>query len=154
MTNWNKRFMELATFVSKWSKDKSTGTGAIICDDDKRIISIGYNGFPSGCNDEIESRHERPAKYQYTEHAERNSIYNAARIGAKTKDATIYVMWFPCTDCARAIIQSGIKKLVCKRPDFYDERWGQSFIAANEMLIECKIEIEFVEDEIKNDSPL
>ena len=61
--DWKERFIELAKHVAGWSKDKSTGVGAIIVDDDKRVVSMGYNGFPAGCDDEVESRHERPAKY-------------------------------------------------------------------------------------------
>ena len=66
-TDWDARFLELATNVSSWSKDRSTGTGAIIVDDHKDIVSIGYNGFPRGCDDDADCRHSRPAKYMYTE---------------------------------------------------------------------------------------
>lgn len=135
--DWNERFIDLADYIGNWSKDRSTGVGAVIADKEHRIISIGYNGFPTGIDDDIDSRHERPVKYTYTEHAERNAIYNAARIGVSTKGCTIYLKWFPCSRCARAIIQSGIDTLVCYKPDFTIPVWGEDFKFALEMLEEA-----------------
>ena len=146
-TDWNKRFIELTKTIAGWSKDKSIGACAIIADEDNRIVSTGYNGFPSGCNDAIPERHERPAKYLYTEHAERNAVYNAVRIGVSVKNCTMYLMWFPCADCARAIIQSGIKKLVCHKPDLDTPKWGEHFKASLEMFEETGIEVVYVEGE-------
>jgi len=144
MANWNKRFMDLSVHVSSWSKDQSTQVGAVIVDDKKTILSIGYNGFPRGCDDEKKERHERPAKYLYTEHAERNAIYNAARNGIKLDETTLYVSsLFPCVDCARAIIQSGIKKIVATKPDLEHENWGESFRVSLELFRESDVEIEF-----------
>ena len=112
--NWDDRFMGLARHVASWSKDRSTKVGAVIVDDRQRVLGLGYNGFPRGVNDDVEDRHERPAKYQWTEHAERNAIFNS--VG--TLDfCTIYIPWYPCADCARAIIQCGIKKVVAIRPE-------------------------------------
>jgi dCMP deaminase len=146
MANWNKKFIELSKHIATWSKD-STKVGTVIINNDNRIVSVGYNGFPSGCNDDIPERHERPLKYSYSEHAERNAIYNASRIGVSTKDCIIYIStMFPCDDCARAIIQSGIRKLVCYKPDFNDVRWGEKFKISYEMLTEVGIEIIYYED--------
>lgn len=142
-TDWDARFLELATNIASWSKDRSTGTGAIIVDGEKDIVSIGYNGFPRRCNDDVDSRHERPAKYMYTEHAERNSIYNCARKGISTNGCTMYLMWFPCAACARAIIQSGISRLVCYRPDMDNTKWGEDFIVAQELLEESSVEVTY-----------
>ena len=89
--NWNKRFIDLAEHISTWSKDRSTQCGAVIADKENRVVSLGYNGFPTGFNDDIDSRHESPVKYSYTEHAERNAIYNAARIGVSTRGCTMYL---------------------------------------------------------------
>ena len=139
MTDWNERFLQVADHIASWSKDRSTQVGAVIVGPDKEIVSTGYNGFPRGADDEVESRHERPAKYQYTEHAERNAIYNAARLGVSTKGCTIYLRWYPCVDCARAIIQSGIATIVCGAPDFEDKRWGESFKVTNELFEECGV---------------
>jgi dCMP deaminase len=142
--DWDKRFFELAQHVSTWSKDRSTKVGAVIVDKENRVVSLGYNGFPTDFNDDIEERHERPAKYAYSEHAERNAIYNAARIGVTTKGCILYVLWFPCADCARAIIQSGIDTLVCERPNMDDERWGNSFHKSLEMLQECGVGVRYI----------
>jgi len=141
MTNWDKRFMELAHHISTWSKDKSRQVGAVIISDEKRVVSMGYNGFPSGINDTIEERHTRPAKYKWTEHAERNAIYNAGKYGAILKDTIMYVTLFPCTDCARAIIQAGVKKLITTEPNFYDSKYGEDFRVSKEMLNEAGVEI-------------
>ena len=144
-TDWNKRFVDLSIFISKWSKDRSTGVGAVIADSNNRILSIGYNGFPSGCDDEDETKHQRPAKYLYTEHAERNAIYSAARNGISLNGSIIYLSWFPCADCARAIIQSGITKMVCIKPDINDKTFGESFIAAQKMFEEVGMIIEYID---------
>jgi dCMP deaminase len=143
MVDWNNRFIELSMLVASWSKDKNRGVGAIIADEENRIISVGYNGFPRGADDTIEERYERPLKYLYTEHAERNAIYSAASHGSRTKDCIIYLEWYPCCDCARAIIQAGLKKVVCGEPDFEDERWGEKFKVSAQLFKECGIEIEY-----------
>jgi dCMP deaminase len=143
MTDWNKRFIGLAEHVSGWSKDHSTKTGAVIVGPDKEILSIGFNGFPRGCDGDVDERHERPAKYSWTEHSERNAIYNAARIGVSLKDSTIYMLWYPCADCARAIAQAGIARMVCqphdKAPDKTKDGW--QFEIATLVLEEAGAEI-------------
>jgi dCMP deaminase len=146
---WDEKFINLATHIASWSKDKSTKVGCVIVDEDNRIITTGFNGFPVGFNDDIPERHERPVKYSFTEHGERNSIYSAARLGVSVKGATIYVATlgndlFVCADCARGIIQSGIKRIVIKEPDWNNERWAESVKISKEMLEECKIEIKFI----------
>lgn len=147
-TNWDSRFMNLARHVAEWSKDKNTKVGAIIVDDENTILSIGYNGFCRGADDSIQERYERPIKYLYTEHAERNSIYNAVRSGVCLKGAKIYLPWFPCTDCARAIINSGIKTVVATEPDYDMEKWGDLFKVSYEMLSECGVKIQWYSDEL------
>lgn len=132
--NWDKRWFDLVTLVSTWSKDRSTGCGAAIIDDRNVVVSLGWNGFPRGINDDVEVRHERPTKYGWTEHAERNAIYNAAANGHKTVGCTMYLTLFPCADCARAIIQSGIAGIVVVEPDWDDPRWASHFNLADTML--------------------
>lgn len=144
MKSFEKKFLNLSNHISEWSKDKSVGVCAIITSKDNRILSIGYNGFPSKCNDSIEKRHLKPVKYLWTEHAERNAIYNAARNGVNISKSTIYLNWFPCADCARAIIQSGITKIVCYPPDINHEKWGEHFIVAKKMFKECKVLIKYI----------
>jgi len=112
---WNKRFMELAFLVASWSKDPSTKTGAVIVGPDKEIRATGYNGPVRGVNDDIQERLERPTKYDFFEHAERNALYNACLTGVSVKGCVMYATHAPCVDCARAIIQAGIKTVVTNK---------------------------------------
>ena len=146
MADWNKRFIDLAKHIAEWSKDKSTKVGAVIATKDNVIVSIGYNGFARGLDDNKPERHERPAKYMFTEHAESNAILNATRTGATLKGCTIYLPWFTCSSCARAIIQVGIDTIVCKKPDISDPRWGEHFKIALEMFQETGVKIIYHED--------
>ena len=111
--SWDTYFMGVALLSSYRSKDPSTKVGACIVNKQKRIIGIGYNGFPYGCSDD-EFPWERTGeylecKYPYVVHAEPNAILNAT---TNLDDATIYVTLFPCNECAKLIIQSGIKEIV------------------------------------------
>ena len=133
--------MELAKHVATWSKDKTTKNGTVIVNEDNIVLSVAYNGFPRDADDEIADRYERPKKYLYTEHAERNCINNAARIGISIKDCTMYTTMFPCVDCCKSIINSGIAMLVTPSPNFDDEQWGESFKIALELLKECGVDI-------------
>ena len=81
MNNWDLKFIELTKHIAEWSKDTNRKNGAVIVDDDNIVLSLGYNGFPRGCDDSIDSRYEKPAKYLFTEHAERNAIFHAAKKG-------------------------------------------------------------------------
>lgn len=136
---WQERFVKLAEHIASWSKDNSTKVGAVIVDDTKRIVSTGYNGFPQGVNDDVISRHERPTKYLYFEHAERNAIFTAGRNGVSLQNTTLICTMFPCADCSRAIIQSGIKTVISPKPS--EERWSDSHEAALAMLTEAKVEV-------------
>lgn len=144
MNNWHKKFIELSELVSTWSKDTSTKVGTVIVDEEsKDVISIGYNGIPRNCDDNVEERHERPLKYKWFEHSERNAIYNAARLGKSTNNKTMYVQKFPCPSCARAIIQSGIKKIVSPTPDYSHHKYGDDFKISMQMLKEAEIKLLF-----------
>lgn len=112
---WHYRFMELAFLISTWSKDTSTKTGAVVVGPDREIRATGYNGFVRGVDDDIPERMERPTKYDFFEHAERNAIYNACLTGTSLKGCIMYATHAPCTDCARAIIQAGIKTVVTNK---------------------------------------
>lgn len=115
---WYKYYLLIAEQVAVKSKDRSVKFGAVIVGPDNEIRSTGFNGFPRGIDDNIKSRHKRPEKYCWTEHAERNAIYNAARCGIATKGCSIVVNGPPCNDCARAIIQAGITKVYyCNPPN-------------------------------------
>jgi len=145
--NWKKRMMEMAWHISKWSKDDSTKVGCVITDEENTIKSLGYNGHPRSLNDEVKERNERPLKYMYVVHAEINAIANATRNGVSLKNSIMYCTYFPCNECAKAIINSGIKTLVSYEPDFNNERWGKSFKVSFEMLKECGVNIEIFTDE-------
>lgn len=108
--NWRNYFLNLAHSVSLKSKD-TTKVGCVIVGEDNEILSTGWNGFARGVNDsnEFSYRQERPAKYDWTIHAEANAICNAARSGVRLKGATAYVTHQPCSSCADMLIQSGIK---------------------------------------------
>jgi dCMP deaminase len=138
--------MDLAGFIAGWSKDKSRKVGAVIVDDRNDLVTMGWNGFPRDIDDTIEDRHKRPIKYKWTEHAERNAIYNAASRGTSTMGCTMYIPWFPCVDCARAIIQSGIDKVVCVEPDWDDKTYGEDFAIVTEMLEEAMVDVVFMEN--------
>lgn len=138
--------MNIAFLTAMRSEDRSSWIGAVIVGKDKEIISTGYNGFPRGVK-VTEERMERPAKYAWTEHGERNAIYNAARTGACTKGATMYTHGIPCMDCARAVIQAGITRVVtCKDGLVPGAKWEDHQARAT-MLKEAGVdwtEIEYV----------
>lgn len=110
---WDEYFMGVASLSAKRSKDPNTRVGACIVNDDKRIISIGYNGFPRGASDDIFPWNNEGdllnSKYAYVVHAEANAILNAM---TSVRNSTIYVTLFPCHECAKLIVQSGIKKII------------------------------------------
>lgn len=141
MANWDQRFMDLARLVATWSKDRSRQVGCVVVGGDRVIRVCGYNGFPRGVEDAKEDRHARPAKYKWTEHAERNAIYSAARIGISLQGCKMYLPWFPCMDCARAIVQAGIIELICTKPDLEDPRWGTDFREVPQLLREGGVKI-------------
>lgn len=142
--SWDKRWMDMAKLVASWSKDRSRTCGAVIVDERNVLVSVGWNGFPRGINDEVDARHERPVKYLWTEHAERNAIFNAAANGHKIAGCTMYLPWYPCADCARAIIQSGIKEIVGTEPDWNDRKYAADFKVVLEMLTECGLTVRFL----------
>lgn len=133
--------MELAMQIAQWSKDRSTQVGCVIVGPDNEIRTTGYNGFPRGVDDELDERHARPLKYKWTEHAERNAIYNAARVGIPLNGCRMYVPWFPCMDCARAIVQSGIVHLIAIRPDVRHATWGEDHKLALELFSEVRLKL-------------
>ena len=112
--SWDDYFMSIAILSAQRSKDPSTQVGACIVDSSKKIIGVGYNGFPIGCSDEelpwVREGDFLDTKYPYVCHAELNAILNS--IGRNLSGSSIYVALFPCNECAKAIIQSGIKEVV------------------------------------------
>ena len=111
--SWDEYFMGIAFLSGMRSKDPSTQVGACIIDEDKKIIGIGYNGFPMGSSDDSMPWDKEGdflnTKYPYVVHAELNAILNSIK---SLKNCAIYVTHFPCNECAKAIVQSGIKKVI------------------------------------------
>ena len=140
---WDEYFLSIAKVVALKSKDQSNKIGAVIVGPGHEIRSTGYNGFPRGMDDDDPMKQERPLKYKYFEHAERNAIYNAARFGAVTEGCTMYCLWPPCSDCARAIIQAGITKLIVGKPIVScPDRWYEDLVIATDMLRDCHVKFE------------
>jgi dCMP deaminase len=144
---WDGRWLRLATQIGDWSKDRRHLVGCVIVGKANQILSTGYNGFPRGVDDDIDERHERPAKYDWTEHAERNAIYNAARYGVAIDGAFIYSSLFPCIACSRAIIQSGISVVVTRTPNVEHHRWGKEFVFSQSLLDEAGVNVRLVDEE-------
>jgi len=139
---WDRRFLKLAYEVASWSKDTSAQVGSYIVGKHRTPKSHGYNGFPRAVNDNVPARHERPAKYYFTEHAERNAIYNADQ---NLEGCTMYVTHHPCADCARAIIQERITRVVIDQTNGLNgkvaKRFPDNYNAAVEMFNEAGVEL-------------
>jgi dCMP deaminase len=119
ITKWNY-FMSLAHLTSKRSKDPSTQTGACIVNTKKRIIGLGYNGFPNGCKDAFPWKRTggfQQSKYAYVVHAEANAIFNST---ADLNGSTIFCTLFPCNECAKTIVQAGISRVVYWSDKYHD----------------------------------
>jgi len=138
---WAERFLDLADRMASWSDDRDRHVGAIITGPGHVIVASGYNGLPRGVTGHDDMRYDRKSgeKFHWVEHAERNAIYNAARIGAALQGCTIYVNRFPCSDCARGIIQSGIARVVCPPRPAFDGALDHSFEVAETMLAEAGV---------------
>ena len=111
---WDQYFMGIAQLAAQRSKDNNTQVGACIVNDENKILSIGYNGMPTGCDDDLmpweRSGDPLNTKYFYVCHAELNAILNYS--GGSLKGSRVYVTLFPCNECTKAIIQSGIKEII------------------------------------------
>lgn len=142
--HWDEKFMETAALVSTWSKDPSKKIGAVAVDDNRRILSTGYNGFPRGIDDSPERYNDRETKYAYVVHAEMNAIYNATYNGVCLENSTLYVYGLPvCSECAKGIIQSGVKKVIMDCGGDIPERWIESWNKTKGMFDEAGVEYEF-----------
>lgn len=137
--NWDRYFMGVAMLSSKRSKDPHTQVGACIVNTKKRIIGIGYNGFPYGCDDDEYPWENNDSflesKYPYVVHAEANAILNAT---VSLDGSSIYVSLFPCHECVKLIIQSGIKEIV-----YLSDKYAgtESDKAAKRMLVSANVNL-------------
>ena len=149
MNKWDRRFCELAKFISEWSKDPNAKVGAVVFSKRGGDISIGYNGFPMGVEDSAERLEDPDVKLELVVHAEQNAIIAA---GSRTQGGTIYVWGKPiCARCAGAIIQAGIKRVVAPSPTIVgeDSKWHRTGKYSQQMFEEAGIEVDFyiTEDE-------
>lgn len=139
---WDEYFMGIAILSAQRSKDNSTQVGACIVNDENKIVSVGYNGMPTGCCDddmpwERSGATALDTKYPFVCHAELNAILNSS-IG-KLSGCTLYVTLFPCNECAKAIIQCGIKKVI-----YYEDKYSDTDgVKASRILFEkCGVSFE------------
>jgi len=143
---WHIRFLELAEHLSSWSKDPSTKIAALIVDEDHNVRAIGYNGFPRKVEDTVERLADRTKKYPMTVHAELNAIATSAKLGIRTEECQMVCTCHPCSNCAGAIINAGIKKIII-RPTTkdMDSRWKADFDMASVMFKEAGVEVIIVQ---------
>ena len=146
------KFLPDAEAASNRSKDRSTKVGAVVLDDDYNIRISGYNGMPRGIDDNVEGRHQRPEKYLWAAHAEENCVAQAARIGISLKGCTILLTsLFPCTTCARLIIQSGIMRVIAPQYNVHGVdaasrvNWDEQARVSFEMLSEAGVLVNYYE---------
>ena len=149
MTNcikWNKRYANLAKQVSSWSKDPSRKIGAVAVGSKGQILAQGYNGFPRGILDSQERYDDRDLKYKFVVHAEMNVIYNATFNGVSLDGADLYVYGLPvCSECAKGIIQVGVKKVHIAVDEEVPPKWIESFELTKSMFSEAGVQIEWVQ---------
>lgn len=144
------KYIKLAQYNAHlFSKDPDTKVGCVILTKDfSRILSTGVNGMPRHMNDEDQERWKRPTKYSYVCHSEANAVANAARTGTPLDDSVICVTKFPCSTCAKLLIQAGISKVYTIRPDHSSQTWGEDAKISEEMFNEVGINVDqfFIED--------
>lgn len=141
-----KKFFELAKFQGDlFSKDPNKKVCAFFINPQTfQIISTGYNGIPRGiCENEY--RWSRPNKYKYVVHAEANGIYNSCLNGVSLKNSICVVTMFPCSECAKALIQVGVNSIYTIKPDYNHVRWGEDFKHSVELFNEAKISLIYID---------
>lgn len=140
---WDHLFLAMATLVSLKSKDPSTKTGCVVVDEDNRIRSMGFNGFPQGVSDRTQRYEDRELKYALIAHCDSNAIFSAARAGIPLKGCTMYLTGPPCAECTKGIIQSGIVEVVWPLDNKFEgdvatnKRWAVSLRHASMMADEA-----------------
>jgi dCMP deaminase len=138
---WISRYLKLAKDISAWSLDPSRKIGAVAVGSKGQILSQGYNGFPRGIKDTEERLNDREQKYKYVVHAEMNVIYNATFNGVSLDGAHLFVYGLPvCSECAKGIIQVGVKKVYICTDQEIPETWSNSWSKTSQMFDEAGIE--------------
>jgi len=141
---WDEYYLNICRMVAARSKDPNTQIGCVIAGPAHEIRSTGYNSLPRGIRDDVAERLERPTKYLWMEHAERNAIYNAARCGTPLEGCTLYVEIMPCMDCGRAAVQAGIREVVISRErmsEYSSEYFEEHFRRVVELFREAGVRI-------------
>lgn len=142
---WVERMLALAKHVAQWSKDPSTKVGAVLTDDQHRILGVGYNGFPRGVEDDLALYEDRTEKYARVVHAEMNAILNSH---GSLEGATLYTWPFmPCDRCATFVIQAGIKHVMSlDTSEEAGQRWSESFDRAWDLFTEAGVKVTLWEE--------
>lgn len=144
-TIWKHRYMELAWHIGTWSKDPSTKVGCVAIGEHGQVLSQGYNGFPRKFDDNIDLYTDQDTKYRYIVHAEMNCIYHATLNGISLKNSTLFVSGLNvCHECAKAIVQTGIKRVIARPKKVYKIKWQESFKHAKEILKQGGVEYEML----------
>jgi len=136
VSKWSDRFMDLANHVATWSKDPSTQVGCVIVDKQNRVVSLGFNGFPRGVKDIASRYQDKDTKYLFVAHAERNALDNAP---LSVEGCTLYSPLLPCNECAKSIIQKGIKKVISYHPT--EDRPHLNWDVTQEMFREAGVQL-------------
>jgi len=139
---WDDRYIALVKEVSTWSKDPSSKIGSLVVSPSGSVLAQGYNGFPRGIADRVDRLENREIKYDYMVHAEMNCIYNATYNGISLLNSTIYIYGLPvCHECAKAIIQVGIKRVVSIQTKTLSSKWEKSCSLALNLFKEAGVEV-------------
>lgn len=140
MSKWDRRMLALVNLIATWSKDPSTGVGAVIVDAKNRVVSLGYNGFPRAVCDSDEALFDRDEKLRRTIHA-------LLFAGRPVEGCTPYVTHPPCARCAAKIIQAGVARVVAQMPaEGFGERWAADMRSASAMFLEAGVGFEYLEN--------
>jgi len=137
---WDGRMLELADLIATWSKDPGASIGAVIVDNNNRVVSLGFNGFPQKVRDDAGILQDRERKLKRTIHAEENALLFAQR---SVEGFTMYINAHPCARCTAKLIQAGITRVVCGELDEdFQKRWAEEFEEASSMLAEARVVLE------------
>lgn len=142
--DWDEFFLTMCELVARKSKDPSTKTGCVVADPDKRIRSMGFNGFPQGVDDSPARYLDRELKYALIAHCDANAVFSAARAGISLKGCTMFLTGPPCSECTKSIIQAGIVEVVWPKDNPFEEpgrreRWAVSLDRAEMMATESGV---------------
>jgi dCMP deaminase len=143
LDRWDRRYLEVAAHVAEWSKDPNAKVGAIVTDSRRRVVALGYNGFPANVEDKAERLKDKEQKNEMVVHAEENAILIA---GSAANGGTAYIVGKPvCARCAGVLIQAGIKRVVALEPrEGTSSHWDRVGLIARDMLSEADVQLDWV----------